>query len=263
MMGLKILLDIPSMKSLELYFYFKTVIGKFSNKELGVSLILNSLNKDYDQFVQNYKMYSMGKSIVELHAMLKLHEKGIPKKAKTPVALAIRECKIQKAKKKPKGQREQAKHELFKIVKAFHACKWEDRQSLSAYILKMKGYLDSFKCLGYAMPKELGVSLILNSLNKDYDQFVQNYKMHSMGKSIVELHAMLKLHEKGIPKKAKTPVALAIRECKIQKAKKKPKGQRVRTKERISLLMLPSLRSHRRLKEIIRQRTLSTTTARR
>nr|GFC75981.1 zinc finger, CCHC-type [Tanacetum cinerariifolium] len=47
------------------------------------------------------------------------------------------------------------------------------------------------------MPNELGVSLILNSLNKDYDQFVQNYNMHSMGKTIVELHAMLKFHKKA------------------------------------------------------------------
>nr|GEZ05570.1 zinc finger, CCHC-type [Tanacetum cinerariifolium] len=55
-------------------------------------------------------------------------------------------------------------------------------------------------------------SLILNSLNKDYDQFVQNYNMHSMGKTIAELHAMLKLHEKGNLKKAKTLTVLAIRE---------------------------------------------------
>ncbi|GKB60741.1 zinc finger, CCHC-type containing protein [Tanacetum coccineum] len=62
------------------------------------------------------------------------------------------------------------------------------------------------------MPNELGVSLILNFLNKDYDQFIQNYNMHSMGKSIVELLAMIKLHEKGIPKKVETPAVLAIRE---------------------------------------------------
>ncbi|GJZ86269.1 retrotransposon protein, putative, ty1-copia subclass [Tanacetum coccineum] len=48
--------------------------------------------------------------------------------------------------------------------------------------------------------------------------------MHSMGKTIVELHVMFKLHEKGIPKKAKTPDILAIREGKIQKEKKKPQG---------------------------------------
>nr|GEU78605.1 retrotransposon protein, putative, Ty1-copia subclass [Tanacetum cinerariifolium] len=46
----------------------------------------------------------------------------------------------------------------------------------------------------------------------DYDQFVQNYNMHSMGKIVVELHAMLKLYEKGISKKAETTAVLAIRE---------------------------------------------------
>ncbi|GKD90350.1 hypothetical protein Tco_1365857, partial [Tanacetum coccineum] len=88
----------------------------------------------------------------------------------------------------------------------------------------MKSYLDTLERLGYSMPKELGVGLILNSLNKDYDQFVQNYKMHSMGKTLAESHAMLKIHEKGILKKAETPVVLAIREGKIQKDKKKPQG---------------------------------------
>ncbi|GKB63723.1 hypothetical protein Tco_0919909 [Tanacetum coccineum] len=44
----------------------------------------------------------------------------------------------------------------------------------------------------------------------DYDQFVQNYNMHDMGKTIPELHAMLKLTEKSIPKKA--PTVLAIRQ---------------------------------------------------
>ncbi|GKC55837.1 hypothetical protein Tco_1083435 [Tanacetum coccineum] len=76
-------------------------------------------------------------------------------------------------------------------------------------------YLDTLECLGYAMPNELGVRLILNSLNKDYDQFIQNYNMHSMGKTIAKFYVTLKLHEKGIPKKAKTPVVLAIREGKI------------------------------------------------
>ncbi|GJY94382.1 zinc finger, CCHC-type containing protein [Tanacetum coccineum] len=119
---------------------------------------------------------------------------------------------------------EQAKQELFETVKAFHACKQEDGQSVSSYLLKMKSYLDTLKRLGYAIHNELGVSLILNSLNKDYDQIVQNYNMHSMGKTIAELRAMLKLHEKGIPKKAETPVVLAIMEGRIQKDKKKPPG---------------------------------------
>ncbi|GKD72688.1 hypothetical protein Tco_1330970 [Tanacetum coccineum] len=92
---------------------------------------------------------------------------------------------------------EQAKQELFETIKAFNSYKQEEGQSVSSYLLNMKFYLDTLECLGYAIPKELGVSLILNSLNKDCDHFVQNYNMHSMGKTLAELHAMLKLHEKG------------------------------------------------------------------
>ncbi|GJZ14040.1 zinc finger, CCHC-type containing protein [Tanacetum coccineum] len=49
---------------------------------------------------------------------------------------------------------EQAKHELFETVKAFHACKQEEGQSVSSYLLKMKSYLER---LGYAIPNELGI----------------------------------------------------------------------------------------------------------
>ncbi|GKE58430.1 zinc finger, CCHC-type containing protein [Tanacetum coccineum] len=65
----------------------------------------------------------------------------------------------------------QAEQELFEIVKAFHACKQEERQSISTYVLKMKAYLDQIERLGYPMPLVLGVNLILTSLSKDYDQF--------------------------------------------------------------------------------------------
>ncbi|GKE24905.1 hypothetical protein Tco_1436417 [Tanacetum coccineum] len=38
-----------------------------------------------------------------------------------------------------------AKQELFETVKAFHACKQEEGQSISSYILKMKSYLDTLE----------------------------------------------------------------------------------------------------------------------
>nr|GEZ91776.1 zinc finger, CCHC-type [Tanacetum cinerariifolium] len=134
---------------------------------------------------------------------------------------------------------EQAKQERFKRIKAFYTCKHKDGQSLSCYLLKMKRYLDTLECLGYAMPNEFGVSLILNSLNKDYDQFVQNYNMHNMGKTLVEIHAMLKLYEKGIPKKDETLVVLAIHEGKIQKDSKKPQGAKGKAKGKNKLTYAP------------------------
>ncbi|GJU09643.1 E3 ubiquitin protein ligase DRIP2, partial [Tanacetum coccineum] len=74
----------------------------------------------------------------------------------------------------------------------------EEGQFVSSYILKIKGYLDNLERLGYLMPQEL--------------------------ETIPELHVMLELHEKGIPKKFVTPVVLAIRRGKIKKKKNKPQG---------------------------------------
>ncbi|GJT54974.1 retrotransposon protein, putative, ty1-copia subclass [Tanacetum coccineum] len=101
---------------------------------------------------------------------------------------------------------------LMLSIKAFHACKQEEGQLVSSYLLKMKSYLDILERLGYVMANELGVSLILNSLNKDYDH---------------------------IPKKAETPVVLAIREGKIQKDKKKPKGAKGKDKGNNKLAYAP------------------------
>nr|GEV24199.1 retrotransposon protein, putative, Ty1-copia subclass [Tanacetum cinerariifolium] len=106
-----------------------------------------------------------------------------------------------------------AKQELFEIVKAFHACKQEDCQTVSSYLLKMKSYLDTLERLGYAMPNELG--------------------------ALAELHAMLKLHEKSIPKKAETPAVLTIGEGKIQKDKKKLQGAKGKNKEKNKLAYAP------------------------
>ncbi|GKD09820.1 retrotransposon protein, putative, ty1-copia subclass, partial [Tanacetum coccineum] len=59
--------------------------------------------------------------------------------------------------------------------------------------------------LGYVLPQDLSVGLILNGLTSDFTGFVRNYNMHNMGKTIGELHAMLIEYEKGLLKKAETP----------------------------------------------------------
>nr|GEZ20828.1 hypothetical protein [Tanacetum cinerariifolium] len=90
----------------------------------------------------------------------------------------------------------QAEHELLQTVREFHTSKQEE------------------------VGQNLVVSLILVSLNKDFDSFVQNYNMHGMGKSVNELHAMLKLHEETLPKKDANPALHAIRAGRVQKNQK-------------------------------------------
>ncbi|GJS79940.1 hypothetical protein Tco_0729821 [Tanacetum coccineum] len=49
---------------------------------------------------------------------------------------------------------------------------------------------------------------------------VKNFNMHGMGKTVNELHAMLKLHEETLPKKDANPALHAIRAGRVQKNQK-------------------------------------------
>nr|GEW46083.1 retrotransposon protein, putative, Ty1-copia subclass [Tanacetum cinerariifolium] len=119
---------------------------------------------------------------------------------------------------------QQAEQELLQTTRDFHSCKQEEGQSVSSYVLRMKGYIDNLERLGYTVTLSLGVSLILIGLRKEFDGFVQNYNMHSLGKTINELHAMLKLHEQTLQKN-NAPALHAIRAGKDQKVNKHKKSQ--------------------------------------
>nr|GFA49840.1 zinc finger, CCHC-type [Tanacetum cinerariifolium] len=119
---------------------------------------------------------------------------------------------------------QQAEQELLETTRDFHSCKQKEGQSVSSYVLKMKGYIDNLDHLGHPVIVSLGVSLILICLRKEYDGFVQNYNMHSMGKTVNELDAMLKLHEQTLPKN-NAHALHAIRPGKVQKVNKHKKPQ--------------------------------------
>ncbi|GKB33010.1 retrotransposon protein, putative, ty1-copia subclass [Tanacetum coccineum] len=107
---------------------------------------------------------------------------------------------------------QQAEQELLQTVREFHACKQEEGQF-------------------------------------EYDNFVQNYNMHDMGKTVNELHAMLKLHEKTLPKKD-APTLHAIRAGKVQKKNNKNKKPQLaaRTRSYLRELVIQGLRRSRKLK---------------
>nr|GEW26152.1 hypothetical protein [Tanacetum cinerariifolium] len=103
---------------------------------------------------------------------------------------------------------------------------WVKGQKEVAVFMLFTMYLDiqrnlaHLERLGQPVSQNLAVSLILVSLNKDYDSFMQNYNMHGMGKTLNELHAMLKLREDMLPKKDANPILHAIRAGRVQKNQK-------------------------------------------
>ena len=114
--------------------------------------------------------------------------------------------------------------------------------SVSDHVLKMKGYIEHLDRLGFPLSQELATDLILNSLPDSYDQFVMNYNMNEMDKSISELHTMLKTIEQNI--KSKLGHILMVQKGKG--FKKKGKGK---VRERLESPMLsPSPNLNPRLK---------------
>ncbi|GJS36239.1 retrotransposon protein, putative, ty1-copia subclass [Tanacetum coccineum] len=104
----------------------------------------------------------------------------------------------------------QAGVKRFDLIPTFNACKLDDGKPVGAYVLKMKDYVEKLERLGYVLPQDLSVGLILNGLTSDFANFVRNYNMHNMGKTIGELHALLIEYDKCLPKKAATPQVMAI-----------------------------------------------------
>ncbi|GJV98488.1 hypothetical protein Tco_1553740, partial [Tanacetum coccineum] len=90
----------------------------------------------------------------------------------------------------------------------------KEGKSVSSYVLKMKGYVEKLERLGYVLPQELSVGIILNGLTSDFAGFIKNYNMHNMRKTIGELHALLIEYDKGLPIKAAIPQILAIQKKK-------------------------------------------------
>ena len=120
---------------------------------------------------------------------------------------------------------EQPRQERFTTTKAFNACKMTPSTSVSAHMLKMKGLIDQIDKLGAPISHELATDLILGSLLESYDQFVMNYNMHHMEKSIAELHGMLKNIETNIQK---TNPVIMVYNGEGMKRKGKSKGNKAK-----------------------------------
>ncbi|GJV42327.1 retrotransposon protein, putative, ty1-copia subclass [Tanacetum coccineum] len=65
----------------------------------------------------------------------------------------------------------QARVERFDLIQTFHACKQKEGKPVAAYVLMMKGYVEQLERLGYMLPQDLSVGLILNGLTSDFDGF--------------------------------------------------------------------------------------------
>ncbi|KAJ9543862.1 hypothetical protein OSB04_023569 [Centaurea solstitialis] len=105
--------------------------------------------------------------------------------------------------------------ERYNATRALNACKMAKGTSVSAHVMKMKRHIDHLERFGHPVPLQLATDMILNSLSEDYKQFVINYNMNNMDKTIAELHSMLKTAELSMGAKSKD--VLMVRDGGVKK----------------------------------------------
>nr|GFC79592.1 hypothetical protein [Tanacetum cinerariifolium] len=91
--------------------------------------------------------------------------------------------------------------EIYDMVDALHSCRQAPGKPVSEHVLEMKGLMDQLHTLGKPYENDMAVNLINMSL-KDFGDFVRNFNIHCVGKTVTELHALLIDFEKGLKDKA-------------------------------------------------------------
>ncbi|KAK8708635.1 hypothetical protein V6N13_059673 [Hibiscus sabdariffa] len=127
----------------------------------------------------------------------------------------------------------QAHQERYETSKALFQCKMSEGSPVGAHVIKMMGYIQTLEKLGFALNDELAVDVVLQSLPDSFNQFVLNFNMNEINKTLPQLLGMLRTAE-GNMKKGGSKSILMVREAKgkgkkVAKSKgtgkTKPKGK--------------------------------------
>ncbi|GJW63883.1 retrotransposon protein, putative, ty1-copia subclass [Tanacetum coccineum] len=81
--------------------------------------------------------------------------------------------------------KKQAGVERFDLIQTFHTCKQEEGKPVGPYVIKMKNYVEQLERIGYVLPQDLSVGLILNGLTIDFTGFAATLQVMAIqGKSL-------------------------------------------------------------------------------
>ncbi|KAL4377896.1 hypothetical protein GQ457_02G024690 [Hibiscus cannabinus] len=126
-----------------------------------------------------------------------------------------------------------ARQERYETSKALFQCKMSEGSLVGAHVIKMMGYIQTLEKLGFALNDELAIDVVLQSLPDSFSQFILNFNMNEIEKTLPQLLGMLRTAE-GNMKKGGSKSVLMVHEAKgkgkkVAKSKgngkTKPKGK--------------------------------------
>ena len=95
-----------------------------------------------------------------------------------------------------------ARVKRYETSDKYFAYKMEENSSTSEHVLRMSKYYNRLNQVGVNIPDKIMIDRVLKSLAPSYRNFVMNYYMQGMKKTIPELFVMLKSTKVEINKRA-------------------------------------------------------------
>ncbi|KAK8556153.1 hypothetical protein V6N13_064236 [Hibiscus sabdariffa] len=127
----------------------------------------------------------------------------------------------------------QARQERYETSKALFQCKMSEGSPVGAHVIKMMGYIQTLEKLGFPLNDEFAIDVIMQSLPDSSNQFVLNFNMNEINKTLPQLLGMLRTAESKKKKNGSKSV-LMVRVAKRKRkkvakskgiGKTKPKGK--------------------------------------
>ena len=84
----------------------------------------------------------------------------------------------------------QARVERYNTLKALFGSKLAEGSPVSPHVIKMIGYIEALDRLGIELDPELAMDVILQSLPPSFEQFITNFHMNSLDKTLTVLHVL-------------------------------------------------------------------------
>ncbi|KAK9033674.1 hypothetical protein V6N11_049860 [Hibiscus sabdariffa] len=113
-----------------------------------------------------------------------------------------------------------ARQERYETSKALFQCKMSEGSLVGAHVIKMMGYIQTLEKLGFALNDELAIDVVLQSLPDSFSQFILNFNMNEIEKTLPQLLGILRTAE-GNMKKGGSKSVLMVREVKGKGKEKK------------------------------------------
>ncbi|KAL4341669.1 hypothetical protein GQ457_08G035460 [Hibiscus cannabinus] len=97
----------------------------------------------------------------------------------------------------------QAGQERYETSKPLFQCKMSEGSPVGAHAIKMMGYIQTLEKMDFARNDELAIDVVMQSLSDSFNQFVLNFNMNEINKTLPQLLGMLRTAEGVVSKDGK------------------------------------------------------------